>query len=422
MGAREYWSMVRDVFSNRNILAISMTTSLWSLVQQGWSPFWPKYMLDNLGATVTIIGLITAITTAERLLFQLPGGILADRYGRKRIIVYGTLIRTLSPLIYFLAPSWEWIIPAALINGMASLYMPAFSAIVADSLPEKRRGAGYGAYSTITNIPNMVGPLIGGLAIEAYGYEFGVKVFLGLQVVVGLIMTVVRHMILHETIEGRHRDSKAPLVPTGKMFKEFPDTIKVMIVVAIIGSFSSRLVFDLINLYALEVLLLSPAQLGLINTAVGAVATALALPGGMLSDRYGRKNNIMLGRTVSPISQGLVTLAGGFNAYFAVRVFNAAGIAVGGSGMEAGGPSWNALIADLVPSEKRATVLGTIGTLTAVVAAPGSVLGGYLWDTVSPQLPFQLSMVIGLVSAALFWLKVREPRAEEKLGVEPVGS
>ena len=418
MGAREYWGMVRDVFSNRNILAISLTTSLWSLVQQGWNPFWPKYMLDNLGASVTIIGFITAITTAERLLFQLPGGILADRYGRKRIIVYGSLIRTLSPLIYLLAPTWEWIIPAALINGMASLYMPAFSAIVADSLPEKRRGAGYGAYNTITNVPMMIGPLIGGLAIEAYGYEFGVKVFLALQVVVGLVMTVVRHMILHETIESRHVDSKAPLVPTGRVFREFPGTIKVMIVVAIIGSFSSRLVFDLINLYALEVLRLSPGQLGLINTAVGATSTLLALPGGMMSDRYGRRNNIMLGRTVSPISQGLVTLAGGFNSYFAVRVFNAAGIAIGGSGMETGGPSWNALIADLVPPEKRATVLGTIGTLTAVVAAPGSVLGGYLWDTVSPQLPFQLSMVVGLISAALFWVKVREPTAEEKLGVE----
>jgi MFS family permease len=410
--------MARDVFSNRNILAISLTTSLWSLVHQGWGPFWPKYMLDNLGATVTVIGLITAITTSEQLLFQLPGGILADRYGRKRIIVYGSLIRTLSPLIYLLAPSWEWIIPAAIINGMASLYMPAFSAIVADSLPEKRRGAGYGAYNTITNLPNMIGPLIGGLAIEAYGYEFGVKAFLAIQVVVGLVMTGVRHMILHETIEPRRREAKAPLVPTMETFREFPRTIKVMIAVAIIGSFSSRLVFDLINLYALEVLKLSPAQLGLVNTAVGATATVLALPGGMLSDKYGRKNNIMLGRTVSPISQGLVTLTGGFNSYFAVRVFNAAGIAVGGSGMEAGGPSWNALIADIVPPEKRATVMGTIGTLTAVVAAPGSVLGGYLWDTVSPQLPFQLSMAVGLISAALFWVKVKEPTAEEKLGVE----
>jgi MFS family permease len=418
LDAGEYWRMVRDVFSNRNILAISLTTSLWSLVQQGWNPFWPKYMLDNLGASVTIIGIFTAITTAEQLLFQLPGGLLADRYGRKRIIVYGSLIRTLSPLIYFLAPSWEWIVPAAIINGMASLYMPAFSAIIADSMPEKRRGAGYGAYNAITNVPMMLGPLIGGMAIEAYGYELGIKAFLAVQVVMGLVMTGVRHMILQETIEHRHKGARPPLVPKAQTFRDFPGTIKVMMAVAIIGSFSSRLIFDLINLYALEVLRLSPGQLGLINTAVGATSTALALPGGMLSDRYGRKNNIMLGRVVSPISQGLVTLTGGFGSYFAVRVFNAAGIAVGGSGMEAGGPSWNALIADIVPPAKRATVMGSIGTLTAVVAAPGAVLGGYLWDTVSPQLPFQLSMIVGLISAALFWVKVREPTAEEKLGVE----
>jgi MFS family permease len=223
-------------------------------------------------------------------------------------------------------------------------------------------------------------------------------------------MVVVRQIILKETIESKEKVERRSLVPSKQMFYDFPQTIKVMIVVAIIGSFSSRLIFDLINLYALEVLALSPSQLGLINTAVGATSTLLALPGGMLSDRYGRKNNIMLGRTVSPISQGLVTLATGFNSYFVVRVFNAAGIAIGGSGMEAGGPSWNALIADIVPPEKRATVLGAIGTLTAVVAAPGSIIGGWLWDNVSPQVPFQLSMVIGLISAALFWVKVKEPR------------
>lgn len=409
MAAREYWEMVRDVFSNSNILAISVTTSLWSLVQQGWSPFWPKYMKDNLGATVTIIGVITAITTAERLLFQLPGGILADRYGRKKIIVFGTMIRTISPLIYFFAPSWQWIIPAALINGMASLYMPAFSAIIADSLPEKRRGAGYGAYNTITNLPMVMGPFMGGIAIEAYGYEKGIKIFIGLQVITGVIMVVVRQKILKETIESKEKIERRSLLPNKQMFKEFPDIIRVMIVVAIIGSFSSRLIFDLINLYALEVLLLSPSQLGLINTAVGVTSTILALPGGMLSDRYGRKNNIMLGRTVSPISQGLVTIATGFNSYFLIRIFNAAGIAIGGSGMEAGGPSWNALIADIVPPSKRATVLGTIGTLTAVVAAPGSILGGWLWDNIAPQVPFQLSMLIGLISAAIFWFKVKPP-------------
>jgi ABC-type molybdate transport system permease subunit len=57
-----------------------------------------------------------------------------------------------------------------------------------------------------------------------------------------------------------------------------------------------------------------------------------------------------------------------------------------------------------------------IGTLTAVVAAPSSVIGGWLWETFYPQLPFQLSAVIGLVAAAVFWFGVHEPdRAVEEL-------
>ena len=116
----------------------------------------------------------------------------------------------------------------------------------------------------------------------------------------------------------------------------------------------------------------------------------------------------MLGRTITPISQGLISISTGYESLFAVRTFNSAAMAIGGSGMEAGGPSWNALIVDLVPPEKRATVLGTMGTLTAVVAAPSSVIGGILYG-MNPPIPFQLSMLIGLVSAMIFWVGVKEP-------------
>jgi hypothetical protein len=47
-----------------------------------------------------------------------------------------------------------------------------------------------------------------------------------------------------------------------------------------------------------------------------------------------------------------------------------------------------------------------------VVGAPSSVLGGWLWQTYNPQLPFQISMVIGLFAAAIFWLGVEEPKEQ----------
>ena len=404
-------SIVREVFSNKNIMAIALTTSLWSLVRMAWYPFWAPYLKEELGASVTIIGFLSMIQTAERLIFQLPGGYLADRYGRKKIIVMGTALRTISPVVYFFAPSWQWIIPAVIFNGMASLYMPAFSAIIADSLPDERRGAGYGTYRMITSIPRSFSPIFGGVIMDTYGYRKGLRIFLVFQFIVSIIMTLVRWRVLHETVEVKEKSKGKPIM--GRL-RDFPRSIKVMILVAIIGSFSGHIVMDFTSLYAVEVVKITNTQLGLLTTTIGAIASIFALPGGMLSDKYGRKPAIMLSRVVSPISQGLVTFTNSFTPYFSVRIINSVGLALGGGGMYAGGPSWNALIADLVPPEKRATVMGTIGTLTGVVAAPSSIIGGWLWQNYNPQLPFRLSMVVGLISASIFWVGVKEPPPKKR--------
>ena len=76
----------------------------------------------------------------------------------------------------------------------------------------------------------------------------------------------------------------------------------------------------------------------------------------------------------------------------------------------AGGPAWNALIADLVPLEQRGTVLGTISTLTGFIGAPSAAVGGYLWATYYPQLPFQISAIVGIIGAIIFAVGVKEPK------------
>jgi len=404
---REYYSMFREVFSNKNILAISITTSLWSLMGMGYRPFWTLYLQDFLGASVTNIGIFSMISTAESLIFQLPGGLLADRYGRRKLIIFGTFLRTFGPILYFLAPSWEWVIPGALASGMTSLYMPAFTAIVAESLPSKRRGSGYGVYNTITRIPNIISPVIGGVLMDMYGLYKGVRMFLLMQIGISILTIVIRYFTIEETVV--HTGIRPSMIPTAETFRDLPRPIYIMMIVSIIGSFSGRLVMDYTNLYALDILKITPTQLGFITSFAGLVQMALTLPSGMLSDKYGRKNNIMVSRVVSPITQYFMATVTGFELYLLVRAFNAVGLAFGGGGVRAGGSAWNALIADIVPSKKRATVNGVIGTLTAVVAAPSSVIGGWLWETFYPQLPFQLSAVVGLVAAAVFWIGVHEP-------------
>lgn len=415
MAGKNYINITKDVFSNRNILAIALTTSAFSLVEHAWRPFWNLYLKTELNATIPALGLLAMIQSSERLLFQLPGGLLADKFGRRKIIVYGTAMRILPPLIYLIATDWSHVLPGLLINGAASIYMPAFDAIIADSLPELERGAGYGAFRMITSIPSIVSPIIGGAVMDILGYTEGIKVFLFLTVIVSILVTLLRAKVLTETLLGdnesmRKTDSRG-LKETLQENFDLPRSLWIMVLVAVMGSFGVRMVREFLPIYAVEIVGLSNTQLGFVQTTAGLISVVLALPGGILADRFGRKPLIIIARTITPLAMGGVTFVNGFPAYYLIQTISSVGDALGGGASNfAGGPAWNALVADLVERSKRATVIGTIGTVTGIFGAPSSMVGAWLWQTYSPNLPFQLSMVLGLIGVAIFSLGVQEPK------------
>ena len=84
-----------------------------------------------------------------------------------------------------------------------------------------------------------------------------------------------------------------------------------------------------------------------------------------------------------------------------------------------GGPVWQALVADLTTPQNRGRIMGLMGSIAGVVSTPASWIGGYMYDNISPKLPFQTSFLIDTVATVIFVLFLKEPeRARPK--VEPV--
>lgn len=422
-GNRSYWQTLKIVFSSKNITTIAITTSMITLCDMGWRPFWPLYLKDVLGANIWSISVLSMLSQSERLIFQLPGGVLADRYGRRKIIIYGTALRIFTPMLYLWAKDWVTVIPALLLNGVTSIYMPAFNAIIADSLPDDERGAGYGAYRMITSIPRIFSPVIGGFLFDRMGPAEGFRLFMYLSILINAIVTYARYRIITETLfdeeelKSRSRKRlpiKDQIVDTMTLGRN----VWIMVVVAVLSAFGARMVFDLVPIYAQEIIGLSYTQLGIVSTVGGIITASLALPGGMLSDRVGRKPIISLSRFLTPVSMLGITLVGNFPQYILAQATNSLSEALGGGGQmgNAGGPAWQAMVADLVPKQKRATVMGTIGTITGVVAAPASLAGSWLWNNLGPIWPFRASAVTGLVAVGLFMAGVKEHpmKKEEK--------
>ena len=321
----------------------------------------------------------------------------------------------LPPIIYLMATHWTHAIPALLISGAASIYMPAFNAIIADSLPSKQRGAGYGAYRMITSMPQFISPIMGGVVMDWLGYQQGVQIFMVSDFIISAFVTYSRWKFLRETLEiedspGSTRRPKINLWESLTTVFKMDRSVQVMVLVTLFSSIGMRMVFDFLSLYALKELMFTNTQLGLVRTVGGFISLVLSMPAGMLSDRVGRKPMIMISRTVSPLSYLGVTMVSNYTEYFGVQFINQIGNSLGGGGMFAGGPAWNALLSELVPREQLGTVMGSIGTLSGIMAIPSPVIGGWLWDEYDPKMPFYVSVVFGLIGAAIFAVGVKEPK------------
>jgi MFS family permease len=361
------------------------------------------------------------LETLGQIIFQLVGGILADRLGRRRVIVYSSFFRIASPIIYLFSTHWTHLAPGLILNSAAMLGMPAINALIAESLPQKSRGAGYATYRMVTWMPMIVTSLLGGILMDYYGIIQGVQLCLIASLIVSIVSAFLRWKFITETLEttvikpenviAQQFSFKDRLV---QQLGTIPRSVWVLIVVSSLSGFAMRSVFSFMVVYSVEIVGLTKTEWGVIGTVVSLISTALTIPTGMLTDRIGRKPCIIISRILSPLSTLGFTFATNFWQLGAVRVVG--GVARGFGGLvwgAMGGPVWQALVADVTPSKSRGKIMGMMGSITAIASTPASWVGGYMYDNISPNLPFQTSFVLDIVGTIIFIAFLKEPKKSE---------
>ncbi len=412
-------SILRQVFSNRNIIVISSTNMLYSIFNGLWQLWWTLYLIEELKTPVAIVGLLATIQNTSRILFQLPGGIVADRIGRKRVIVFGTSLRVIAPIILLLARSWAWVIPGMVINAIASLYSPAFNALISESLPQERRGAAFGAYRMLTSTPRIFMPVISGYYLDVMGIGRGVRVGLMMFTAAALTAVLLRAAFLTETLErdDGQRSADPDGVPVeeerGSPLRRLHGTLLAMLVVSVISGFSMRMVWSFLAPYAYYEIGLTTTQYGLLQTLAMGISVPLYLLSGLIADRFGRIPCIFLARALGPVDSLSLLLLRDYRQLLAIyAVIGVAGGLGGGrlrGGGYTGGPAWQALVADLVPSRDRGKIMGLMGTVTGLISLPASAIGGYLYDY-DPHLLLALGSALEATSIPIILLFFREPK------------
>ncbi len=127
-------------------------------------PFFSLYITQKFNVGMTRAGIILGVLSAFGLVGNMLGGALTDRFGRRRLILFGLVFSALSTLSFGLANSLAVLYPLIVVIGLLSnVAGPAHDAMIADLLPEKQRSEGFGILRVAANLAWIIGPTIGGL-------------------------------------------------------------------------------------------------------------------------------------------------------------------------------------------------------------------------------------------------------------------
>ena len=127
---------------------------------------------EDLGASVSDAQWIVAAYSLFLASLVLAGGALADRYGRRRVFVIGTLIFAAASLACGLAPGTRAIIFARAAQGLgAALLVPSSLAILGAAFSPSERGRAVGTWAAMTSITSAIGPALGGWLVQVVSWR-----------------------------------------------------------------------------------------------------------------------------------------------------------------------------------------------------------------------------------------------------------
>ncbi|MGH2984597.1 MAG: MFS transporter [Solirubrobacterales bacterium] len=361
----------------------------------------------GLSSTVAVLSFIVAFGLAKSFT-NLGAGALAERIGRRRLLIAGWALALPVPLLIGLAPSWGWIVAANFFLGVNQGLAWSMTVVMKIDLvgPERRglalglnESAGYGGVA-------IAAAASGWLAAEFVARDVlvvgGVAVTLAALIATALF---VRDTAAHVTLEqARDHARERPTAPSlREAFAAASYRIPALrscSQAGLVSNLNDALAWGLVPLF-LAADGASPGQIGLVAGLYPAVWGLGQIWTGHWSDTVGRKPLIVAGMLVQAGALGILAVSGGA---VAPAAFAAVALGVGTALVY---PTLIAAISDAVTPVARAPTVGVYRFWRDMGYVVGGLAVGLLADAIDPAAT--IAVVAGLTAVSGLWVAVGLP-------------
>ena len=369
-------------------------------------PSLPLYA-NSFGVSASAIGLAVAAYGFARFAAVLPGGQLADRWGRRPVLAIGGLISAIGSFWCAEAHSFFEFILARIVAGAgAGIILTIGQIVLADISSPDRRGRNIATYQAAFLFGFGVGPFPGGLLADGYGLA-APFVMTG---VASLLTTAIAWFLVSETRSARTgavASDKAAEIPFVRQMLRLLSH-RGFLLVSLISLMNAVVrtggLFALIPLIATTTLGFSVTEIGFAMMVSGVCGFVAAYPAGWLADRIGRKAVIVPSTVLTGMSMVLFCYAPSYAWFMAASIVWSVAASISSSAPAA-------YVADTAPAGMNASAM----TAYRMTADAGYVLGppglGLLADLTSSTVALISASVVLVAIGAIFAVTPPEKRS-----------
>lgn len=356
-------------------------------------PFFALYITQRFKVGMAEAGLLLGMSSFFGLFGSMIGGALADKFGRRRLIIFGLVFSAVSSLSYGLANDIKLLYPLTIFVGLlSSLAYPAHDALLADILPEEKRQEGFGILRVAFNYSFIFGTALGGFIAARSFFALFV-----IDAVVSCITAFIIYRWLPETKptlqkEAEHKDESLwqTVKGYGVVLRDLP------FLAFIFAGMLALIVYQ--QQYSSLAVFLRDTR-GIDSKGFGLILSATALEVVLFQFWISR----VLRRQPPFLTMvwGTVIYAIGFFMYglvYGFPLFLLAALIVC-LGEMLFFPASSVLAANFAPENMRGRYMAVFGLVWSIPATIGPAMAGLILDNFDPNLLWYLGGTICLLSA-----------------------
>lgn len=373
----------------RNVFFAGLVSFFMDVSSEMIYPLVPLFLANVLGVNKAIIGLIEGIAESTASFLKVFSGWLSDRTGnRKGLMVLGYSISTLSRPVIAVSATWPQVLGGRFVDRLGKGIRTApRDAIIAESTETSHLARAFSFHRAMDTLGAVVGPAIALLLLGAL--SGGYRMVFWLSMIPGAAAVLLIVLFIRE----KKRDAVSPVEPPKLTLRHFDGKVKLFLLVATVFALGNS--SDVFLILRAQQVGVPVATIPAVYLCFNLVYSLSAVPAGMAADRFGKKRVILLGFLL------FAALYFGF-----ARVASTRGVwllfALYGLFMGLTEGVQKAFLATIIPAQFKATAFGVYATCVGLAAFPASLIGGWLWERVSPAATFYFGAATASLSALLF--------------------